>query len=107
MAIKPDDCIVPYGKLKCWSPYSQGSWDGEWVYKAPYLEKFDKHISQLAKDNRYLQNNDWRFSLTDKLRDQELAKFKAVFKKHKTDSTKSYIKFKSYSALTMFILKWS
>jgi len=99
MAIKPNDCIVPYGKLVRWVSGPNGtSWRNiELQHDVAYLKNFDEHVSALSKQSREIEYL---------IRDRELAKFNATFKTHRTNSDNNYIKFGSHADLTFFILKW-
>lgn len=102
MAIKPNDCIVPYGKLYRWVQTGNGMWDTELQFDVVYLKKFNDHIANAFRAQRP------QFSKSpNQIRDDELRKYNATFKQHRADTTKDYIKFNSHEDLTYFILMWS
>jgi hypothetical protein len=102
MAIKPDDCIVPYGKLVRWVQNGNSYRDYKLVYDVAYLENFNTHCMELFRVVKQPE-----IGTRDKIRDEELAKFNAVYKTHKKGADRDYIKFKSHADLTYFVMRWA
>jgi hypothetical protein len=102
MAIKPDDCIVPYGKLVHYVSTGKGIWEYKYQYDVEYLRKFDEHVAKVLKKADHTIMN-----IRSIVRNRELAMFNAVYKSHKTNNSKDYIKFNTHADLTLFMLRWS
>lgn len=98
MAIKPNDCIVPYGKLVRWVRTGRSVWDTKREYDEKYLENFDDHVYDLVRK----QNID-----AEIIRGDELKKFGATYRPNRTNYEKTYIKFRTHADLTFFILRWA
>jgi hypothetical protein len=99
MSIKPDDCVIYLDKLSTWEkrPDMFGRMSEQRIYP-PYWQKFLKHVNKKV---------DWSssFNAQEKTLKEELKKQNATYKQTKNGG--EYVKFKSHSALTMFILRWS
>jgi hypothetical protein len=99
MSIKPDDCVIYLDKLSTWEkrldPF--GRMSEQRIYP-PYWEKFLRHANKKI---------DWSLGINAQQNTlkAELKKHNATYKQTKNGS--EYVKFKSHSALTMFILRWS
>lgn len=106
MAIKPTDTIIPYDELVTWENEETPHYRR--AYKVEYLKNFHEYVDELYKNMaaEYVKNKERiRFDLSQTIFVQELGKFNAMYK-YKPNG-KSYIKFKTASDLTYFVLRWS
>lgn len=101
MAIKPDDCVIKIKDLVIGYDTVK-DWDGRnkevEVYE-PYWANFVKHVEATT-----VWESDW--DAYNKNLAKQLAKFNAVHKETKKYDDR-YIKFKSPSDLTFFVLRWA
>lgn len=106
MAIKPDDCVIKIEDLvvgyeNCIDQFGRN--DHRPKYET-YWTNFCRHTDELKMKIKWEcpQPKD----PYQKVEDDELAKYGAVFKRTK-EYKNNYIKFRSHKHLTMFILRWS
>ena len=101
MAIKPNDCVIKiedlvvgYDHIKNWA---HGT-DKIPVYET-YWTNFLQHVKETTDEKAGWDAYDKNFV-------RELTKFNAVYKNTKKWQDR-YIKFKSHSDLTYFVLRWA
>lgn len=101
MAIKPNDCVIKIKDLEI-GLETVKDWDGRNKEIAIY-EPYWANFLQYVKDT-----TDWKigWEAHDKNFEKQLKKFNAIYKNTKKWDDR-YIKFKSHSDLTFFILRWS
>lgn len=101
MAIKPDDCVIKIKDLVIGFETAV-DWRGRneqvSVYE-PYWTNFLAHVKETT-------NYKLGWDAYDKHFEKELKKFNATYKNTKKWDDR-YIKFKSHSDLTFFILRWA
>lgn len=106
MAIKPNDCIIKVEELVIGYEDALDMFGRKSIVPKyeRYWTNFCRHTDELKKDINWgvPQPTD----PYQKIMDDELAKYGAVFKRTKVYKG-NYIKFKSHKHLTMFVLKWS
>lgn len=106
MAVKPHDCIIRVNDLIV------GYQDGVDMFgRKDIAPRYEQYWTNFCRHTDQLQNQiDWsRPQPKDpyqKIMDDELAKYGAVFKRTK-EYKGNYIKFKTHKHLTMFIMRWS
>jgi hypothetical protein len=101
MAIKPNDCIIKIKDLEI-DYIITAKWDGgqnQTPIFEPYWSKFLEHVN-----NSTDKGAGW--DAYDKNFEQQLKKFNATYKQTKKWDDR-YIKFKTHSDLTFFVLRWS
>jgi hypothetical protein len=101
MAIKPNDCVI---RIKDLEIGVETITDYGRSVEVPVYEKYWTNFSRHVKDTTDWKAGGW--NAYDKNFEQQLAKFNATFKNTKKYDER-YIKFKSHSDLTFFILRWS
>jgi hypothetical protein len=101
MAIKPNDCVIKLNDLII-DYKTDLDWDGR-KRKVPVNAAYWENFLQYVKDT-----TDWKSELDayDKNFVRQLAKFNATYKETKNYDDR-YIKFKSHSDLTFFVLRWA
>jgi hypothetical protein len=101
MAIKPNDCIIKLKDLEIGFE-TKSDWYGE-LKRSPVYETYWANFLAHVKET-----TDWKsgWDAYDKNFERQLAKFNASFKQTKNYDDR-YIKFKSHSDLTFFVLRWS
>jgi hypothetical protein len=106
MAIKPNDCVIRIEDLIIGTKEVVDSWNGRMVevdrYEQ-YWENFQEHINEVSKS---ITQTTWNQSPYDIAFEQELNKHGGSLKQTKNWNNR-YIKFKSHSHLTMFVLRFS
>lgn len=102
MAIKPNDCVIKIEDLVIGSETVR-DWDGR-PKTVPVYESHWTNFLQHVKDTTDWKTNTW--NAYDKNFEQQLAKFNAAYKQTKKYNDR-YIKFKSHSDLTFFVLRWA
>lgn len=105
MAVKPNDCVIKINDLiigyeDCLDMF--GRKDIQPKYEQ-YWSNFCRHTDTLQMSIKW---NGCGKDPFQKVMDDELAKYGAVFKRTK-EYKGNYIKFKSHKHLTMFILRWT
>lgn len=102
MAIKPNDCVIKIEDLVIGFERSKDVYNGR-VHEIPVYESYWANFLQHIKDT-----TDWKsgWDAYDKNFEKQLTKFNAIYKNTKKHDDR-YIKFKSHSDLTFFVLKWS
>ena len=101
MAIKPNDCVIKIENLiigyePCRGQFSEHTSERP-VYE-PYWANFLEHVERTCPQRVNMYTYDNHFV-------SELAKFNAVMKETKKWDDR-YIKFKTHSDLTFFVLRW-
>jgi len=101
MAIKPNDCIIKIKDLEIGFDTAV-DWDGRIkqtpVYE-PYWTNFLQHVRETTDSNLGWDAYDKNF-------EQQVKKFNATYKNTKKWDDR-YLKFKTHSDLTFFVLRWS
>lgn len=99
MAIKPNDCIIPYGKMV--KIHIRKPWNIEYTFTEPYIKNFFYHVTSIQRER---SKNKWtEFNV---IMNEELKRYNAYYKEN-DNHLKTYIKFKTHADLTFFVLKWS
>ena len=101
MAIKPGDCIIKLKDLEVGFEVIK-DWDGR-NKEVPRFEPFWGNFLRHVKDT-----TEWKagWDAYDKNFEQKLNEFNATYKQTKKWSDR-YIKFKTHSDLTFFVLRWT
>lgn len=103
MAIKPNDCVIRVEDLVIGTRKELDIFGKEqdvWAYE-PYWENFAKHV-----DAKYRVRIRGQYIDYDKILNEELSKYHAVFKRTKKWRD-CYVKFKDPQYFTLFVLQWS
>jgi hypothetical protein len=100
MAIKPNDCVI---RLKDLEIGVETINDAGMYVQVPVFETYWNNFSRHVKDT-----TDWKsgWDAYDKNFVKQLAKFNATYKNTKKYEDR-YVKFKSHSDLTFFVLRWA
>lgn len=101
MAIRPNDCVIKLKDLEVGFE-TKTDWYGELKRSPvhePYWANFLAHVKETTDWNSGWQAYDKNF-------EKQLAKFDATYKQTKKYDER-YIKFKTHSDLTFFVLRWS
>jgi hypothetical protein len=101
MAIKPNDCVI---RIKDLEIGVETITDYGKSVEVTVYEKYWTNFLRHVKDTTDWKAGGW--NAYDKNFEQQLAKFNATFKNTKKYDER-YIKFKSHSDLTFFVLRWS
>lgn len=106
MAIKPNDCVIRMQDLVIGQEPRHDIFGRDTtcdVYEK-YWTNFCRHTDTLKSKVNWSQPQPK--DPYEKVFDDELAKYGAVFKRTK-EYKGNYVKFKSHKHLTMFIMRWS
>lgn len=103
MAIRPNDCVIRVEDLITGARKELDIFGREQLVDTyqPYWENFAKHVDAKYQARIRGQHIDY-----DKIVNEELAQYHAVFKRTKKWQN-SYVKFKDPQYFTLFVLQWS
>ena len=103
MAIKPNDYVIRVEDLITGARKELDIFGREQLVDTyqPYWENFTKHV-----DAKYQARTRGRYIDYDKIVNEELVQYHAVFKRTKKWKD-SYVKFKDPQYFTLFVLQWS